>query len=197
MIHPLSGKGRRGRGEATHLRRLSVLGTCLGLFLAVAGCTVQPMPQSAGEERADGSPATPLPTGSPAADQIVQMLQASTASWNAGDLDGFLDDYWRSETLTFSGAGGVTRGWEGLRERYRASYWAPDTPRDSLRFQELEVISLGRNHALALGQYVLYRPEEDGRVTGTGFFSLILGEVEGGWKILHDHTTATPPSEEG
>jgi hypothetical protein len=53
---------------------------------------------------------------------------------------------------------------------------------------------LGEAHALALGKYVLYRPEEEGRITSTGFFSLVLRQVEGEWTIIHDHTSATPPS---
>lgn len=124
------------------------------------------------------------------------MLQASTASWNAGDLDGYLDDYWASEELTFSGPEGVTRGWKDLRARYLNSYWAPDSPRDSLRFEELEVSPLGERYALALGRYVLYRPEDRGAVQATGYFSLVLGKADGKWKILHDHTSAAPILEE-
>jgi beta-aspartyl-peptidase (threonine type) len=124
------------------------------------------------------------------------MLHASTTSWNAGELDAYLDDYWASEELTFSGPDGVTRGWEDLRTRYLNSYWAPDSPRDSLRFEELEVRPLGEGYALALGRYVLYQPEDRGAVRATGFFSLVLGRVGREWKILHDHTSAAPILEE-
>jgi len=124
--------------------------------------------------------------------EIKAMLQASTGSWNAGDLDGFLDDYWQSEQLTFSGADGVTRGWTGVRDRYAAGYWAPGVIRDSLRFEDLEVVPLGQDHALTLGRYVLYRPGDPTVTTGSGYFSLILGRVGGDWKILHDHTSASP-----
>ncbi|NNM03862.1 MAG: DUF4440 domain-containing protein, partial [Gemmatimonadetes bacterium] len=67
------------------------------------------------------------------------MLRASAASWNGGDLDGFMDDYWRSDDLTFSGGTGVTRGWESVRTRYLDTYWAPGASRDSLRFEGIEV----------------------------------------------------------
>jgi beta-aspartyl-peptidase (threonine type) len=126
------------------------------------------------------------------ASEVEAMLLASSASWNGGDLDGFLDDYWRSEELTFSGATGITRGWDGVEARYRESYWAPGTARDSLRFEGIEVVPLGEEHALALGQYVLFRPEEGGIVTSSGYFSLVLKRVDADWKILHDHTSATP-----
>ena len=124
--------------------------------------------------------------------EIEEMLHSSADSWNRGDLDGFLDDYWRSEALTFSGPAGITRGWDDLRTRYLESYWAPETVRDSLRFQEIEVVPLGDDHALALGQYVLFTAGGGGNVSSSGFFSLVLKNLQGEWKILHDHTSNTP-----
>lgn len=127
--------------------------------------------------------------------EVTEMLHRSAESWNAGDLEGFLDDYWRSDALTFSGGTGVTRGWEAVRERYLRSYWAPGAARDSLRFEGLEVMPLGEDHALALGRYVLYRLEGGEAETGTGQFSLVLRRVDGLWRIIHDHTSATPSRE--
>lgn len=199
MSSPFQWAGRRGLGAESGLRRfLSLMVVC---GVSVMGCTIQKVP--ADEEEAAGQPSStgagaragameaPVDSAETAA-QVADMLHASSASWNAGDLAGFLDDYWRSEGLTFSGATGVTRGWEEVRERYERSYWAPGAQRDSLRFQALEVTPLGPGYALALGQYILYRPEEGDRVTSEGFFSLVLQRMDGTWKIIHDHTSAAP-----
>ena len=132
------------------------------------------------------------PSGVDSLAVIEDMLHASADSWNSGDLDGFMDDYWRSERLSFSGGTGVTRGWGEVRRRYLESYWAPGAVRDSLRFEDLEVSPLGAAHALAMGRYVLYRPEDDEEVASSGFFTLILAKMDGEWKIIHDHTSATP-----
>jgi len=146
-------------------------------------------------QAADDVPGSGVAPGDPAS-EIEDMLLASAGAWNGGDLDGFMDDYWRSENLTFSGGNGVTRGWESVRTRYLETYWAPGAARDSLRFQGIEVIELGESHALALGQYVLYQPQEEELITATGFFSLVLGMTDDGWRILHDHTSATPEEED-
>lgn len=116
------------------------------------------------------------------------MLRASAADWNAGDLEGFLDDYSAEPGLTFVGSAGVVRGLEEVRERYRTSYWAPGAVRDSLRFEEVEVRALGEDHALALGRWVLYRPRPDS-VTASGWFTLVLRRGTDGWEILHDHSS--------
>ena len=182
-----SGRTRRGPGAVSGLRRLLLASVLLPA--GIVGCTLREIPpqgEAPGESSEEG-----------VVSEINRMLQASSASWNAGDLDGFLDDYWQSEELTFSGASGVTRGWEGVRERYVRGYWAPGVERDSLRFEDLEVTPLGDDHALVLGRYVLFRPDDGGSVQNTGYFSLVLRRMEDGWRIIHDHTSATPPEDSG
>ena len=177
---------RRGSGNRFGRRRfLFLVPSALVLLM---GCEFQRQPAR--------EPQEPTRPALEVSREIEAMLHSSAASWNGGDLEGFLDDYWRSEALTFSGATGVTRGWEDVRTRYLQSYWAPETARDSLRFEGIEVLPLGGEHALALGQYVLYRPEEEGVVISTGYFSLVLRNTEGEWRILHDHTSTTPAVEE-
>lgn len=187
MMNLLRREIRRRIGGHTGHRRFLFAAVLSGM--GVAGCGVEQLSDQRAEE-------STVPDSRIVTAEVVEMLHASTASWNQGDLDGFLDDYWRSEDLTFSGGTGVTRGWEGVRARYLRSYWAPGATRDSLRFVDLEVTALGDDHALALGRYVLYRPGEEEAVTNTGHFSLVLRREDGAWKIIHDHTSATPQEEE-
>ncbi len=184
---------RRRLGGIGGLRRFFLAG--LGLptgslvaALALGGCELRELPPRGDAESPADSAAT--------AAAIETMLHASAAEWNAGSLDGFMDDYWRSEGLTFSGSGGVTRGWEAVRERYLRTYFAPGSSRDHLRFEQMEVSPLGPDHALALGRYVLSRPGDSLGATSSGHFSLVLRWVAGGWKIIHDHTSSTPPEGE-
>jgi beta-aspartyl-peptidase (threonine type) len=178
-------KGRRGCGECTDLRRF-IFGVILAFgFFVVTACEFQRLesPDSSEPDTLAGDPAT----------VIKEMLQASAASWNEGDLDGFMDDYWVSEDLTFSGATGVTRGWDNVKERYLQTYWAPGSVRDSLVFEDVEVHVLGAAHAIALGRYVLFPPgAESGTTPSSGFFTLVLSQMDGDWKIVHDHTSSTP-----
>jgi ketosteroid isomerase-like protein len=177
--------GRRRSGRGDGLRRF-VLPLAL-VLPGLAGCEFQPAPER--HLPAQGPQARDL------AREIEDMLHASAGSWNAGDLDGFLDDYWRSEELTFSGPGGVTRGWDDVRRRYLESHWAPGVERDSLRFEVTETVALGSSHALALGRYVLFRPGAGGAVSSSGHFSLVLRSLDGEWRIIHDHTSASPPED--
>ena len=175
---------KRSDGSLPVLRLFGAMATLV--LLGVAGCEPAPEAEPTAQQTV--------------ADQdeeiarITEMLNSSAEAWSAGDLDGFMDDYWNDPDLTFSGSTGVTRGWEGVRERYLRTYWAPGATRDSLRFEDLEVRMLGDTHALVLGRYVLHQPETD-TANATGFYSLVLWKTADGWKIVHDHTSAEETSE--
>jgi len=117
---------------------------------------------------------------------IRAILAAQQAAWNEGKVDAFLEGYWHSDELTFSGSNGVARGFEAVRQRYQKSY--PDRQTmGKLDFSELEVRILGSNAALVLGKWHLARAKGD---VG-GVFSLVFQRFPEGWRIIHDHTSAT------
>lgn len=117
-------------------------------------------------------------------DAIRGVLNAQQAAWNRGDVDAFLMGYWQSPELTFSGSKGVSRGWEGVRARYKKNY--PDrAAMGELDFSHLEFRFLGPGAALVLGKWHLKR--EKGDIGGV--FTLVWQRFPEGWKIIHDHTS--------
>lgn len=120
---------------------------------------------------------------------IDRVLSDQKAAWNRGDVDAFLEGYWHSPELTFSGSSGVTRGWDGVRARYKKNY--PDRgAMGQLDFSELEFHFLGPDAALVLGRWHLKREKDE---LG-GVFSLVWQRFPNGWKIIHDHTSAVAPT---
>ncbi len=118
---------------------------------------------------------------------ILAVLNAQQTAWNRGDVDTFLEGYWRSPELSFSGSSGITRGWEGVRERYKKRY-ADRTAMGQLEFSELEFHFLGPDATLVLGHWHLKR--EIGDIGGV--FTLVWQRFPEGWKIIHDHTSQVP-----
>lgn len=148
--------------------------------------------------------ANPLPTPALSAkQQIVKLLEDQVTAWNQGDIEGFMRGYWNSPDLVFTSAGEVRRGWQTTLERYRASY--PDHDRmGELSFSDLEIhllpAPLGRGGtplvAWVLGKWRLKRASDNPH----GIFTLILqrfpnqpGHLNGQWRIVHDHTSASSP----
>jgi ketosteroid isomerase-like protein len=115
---------------------------------------------------------------------ITAVLTAQQAAWNRGNIATFLEGYWKSPELTFSGPNGIVRGYEGVLERYQKSY--PDIQAmGELQFSGLEIRMLGSDSALVLGHWHLTRKIGD---VG-GVFTLVLQRFPEGWRIIHDHTS--------
>jgi len=126
-------------------------------------------------------------TGDYASDReaIGSVLRAQQSAWNRANVDAFLQGYWHSPELTFSGSSGVTRGWDGVLERYKKNY--PDrAAMGQLDFSGLEFRFLGPDAALVLGKWHLQREKDE---LG-GVFTLVWQRFPDGWKIVHDHTSA-------
>lgn len=125
---------------------------------------------------------------------LTALLARQAEAWNRGDIDGFMQGYWRSPQTTFSGASGVLRGWQIVLEHYQRDY--PNVAAmGKLTFTGLEITPLGNDAALILGKWHLDR--ESGPVGGV--FTLVARKLPEGWRIVHDHTstvaTALKPSE--
>jgi uncharacterized protein (TIGR02246 family) len=120
---------------------------------------------------------------------ILEVLQNQQTSWNRGDVDAFLEGYWHSPELTFSGTSGIARGWDAVRARYKKNYADRDTM-GQLEFSGLEFRFLGPDGAMVLGHWHLTRTKGD---VG-GVFTLVWQRFPEGWRIIHDHTSAEEPS---
>jgi beta-aspartyl-peptidase (threonine type) len=115
---------------------------------------------------------------------ITAVLKKQQDAWNQGDVEAFLQGYWRSPELTFSGSGGIARGWDGVLARYKEHYPNREAM-GQLEFSGLEIRFLGKRAALVLGHWHLTRQKGD---IG-GVFSLVFERFPEGWRIIHDHTS--------
>ena len=123
-------------------------------------------------------------TADDTAKEIEAVLSRQAEAWNRGDIDGFMEHYWKSEALTFSSGGQTTRGWKSTKENYQRRYPTQEKM-GRLTFSELEITTLGENAALVLGHWRLARDESP---VG-GNFSLVCRKIDGKWVIVHDHTS--------
>ena len=118
---------------------------------------------------------------------ILDLINSQQVSWNQGDVRAFMEGYWKSPELTFSGSRGVTRGWEPVLANYLKTYPNREAM-GRVDFSELEVRILGTDAALVLGKWHITRAEGD---IG-GVFTLVFRHFPEGWRIIHDHTSTVP-----
>ena len=122
---------------------------------------------------------------------VESVIRAQEDAWNRGNIDAFVDHYWKSDALTFSSGGKTTRGWTETLNRYRQRYPTPEKM-GRVRFSGLETTPLGDSAALVLGQWNLDRETEP----LSGNFSLVFRKLDGRWLIIHDHTSQTMDSKQ-
>lgn len=115
---------------------------------------------------------------------IRKLMAAQTEAWNKADLEGFMQTYWKSDSLLFVGKSGPTRGWQQTLDNYKRGY--PDkAAMGQLAFDLLEFRPLGADHYFLVGKWMLQRTA--GNLSG--HFTLLLRKIGGEWKIIADHSS--------
>jgi len=117
--------------------------------------------------------------------EIRAVLEAQQEAWNRGDLDAFMQGYWKSDRTEFVGPSGIQRGWQAVLDRYRQGYPNREAM-GKLSFSNLEINLLGSDAAFVLGRWRLDRAADHPH----GVFTLIFRRFPEGWRIVHDHTSA-------
>lgn len=118
--------------------------------------------------------------------QIVALMHQQISDWNHGNINGFMEAYWKDDSLMFIGKSGITYGWQQTLNNYLKSY--PDTKTmGQLQFDLLTIEVLSPTSAYVIGKWNLHR-EPAMRNVG-GHFTLLFKKIKGKWCIVADHTS--------
>lgn len=113
--------------------------------------------------------------------QIVQLMREQEKAWSNHDIHGFMQTYWKSDSLKFYGARGLTLGWEKTLQGYLKRYPTPDDT-GTLTFTIDDITQIESNSYHVMGQYHLKRNAGD----ANGVFLIVLKKINGEWKIVAD-----------
>lgn len=128
------------------------------------------------------TPSTPDPR--PA---LLAVLDAQVRAWNAGDIRGFMDGYWRSDSLRFASGGTVRRGWQAALDGYLRGYPTREAM-GTLAFSDLEVTGVTPASATVFGRWQLTYAA--GTPHAGGLFTLGFRRFGTDWRIVSDHTSS-------
>lgn len=120
-------------------------------------------------------------TQSEAKAAILKVMKDQEKAWSQNDLEGFMQGYWKSDSLKFYGSRGLTKGWQQTLANYKQGYPTKDHS-GTLTFEIDDVSPIETNSYWVMGRYFLKRNIGD----ANGNFLIIFKKIEGEWKIVAD-----------
>ena len=127
---------------------------------------------------------TKIQAQNPDIQSIRQIMATQEVAWNKGDLEGFMDGYWRSDSLKFIGSRGLTYGWQPTLDNYHKGYPDQETM-GKLTFTIISVEQLSPTSAYVIGKWALARTKGD----VSGHFTLLWKKIDDKWVIVADHSS--------
>jgi ketosteroid isomerase-like protein len=115
---------------------------------------------------------------------IRQVMDKQVRAWNNGNIEAFMQTYWKSDSLLFV-SNPPLYGWQSTLDRYKKAY--PDTiAMGKLSFDLLQLQQLSPEYYFVLGKWDLKR--STGKNSG-GYFTLLFRKINHQWVIIADHTS--------
>ena len=114
-------------------------------------------------------------------DDIMFILNTLAKAWSDYNIEAFMDGYWKSDSLKFYGASGITYGWQNTLDNYRKRYPSKEHT-GKLDFKINSISKINNGAYYVMGEYYLKRSEGD----VNGIFMIIFKKINGKWKIISD-----------
>ncbi|MCK9613801.1 MAG: hypothetical protein PHR81_07765 [Bacteroidales bacterium] len=116
--------------------------------------------------------------------EITALLITQEKYWNNGDIKGYMNGYWNSDSLKFITKTDVYKGWNAALQMYSKHY--PDKEAmGTLSFEEIDMLQMNAHTIFVMGKWTLKKTKE----TVGGHFTLICKKLAGKWKIIIDHSS--------
>ncbi len=121
---------------------------------------------------------------------VKSVLDLQADAWNKGDLVTFMTGYLDSADTSYTSGGEEVWGYDAIHDRYVKKYGTTGGDMGKLSFSNLRIVEINKGSAFCVGHFHLVKADPTGNADGV--FSLVLKQTGAGWKIIHDHTTASP-----
>jgi hypothetical protein len=112
---------------------------------------------------------------------ILTVMQLQEEAWSNNDMEGFMEGYWKSDSLKFYGSSGLTRGWQQTLDNYKMGYPTKEHS-GILTFKINDISKIDVGSYWVMGEYFLDRSIGD----TNGVFLIVFKKINGTWKIVAD-----------
>lgn len=114
-------------------------------------------------------------------EEIKSILITQQEAWSRNDIDGFMEGYWKSDSLKFYSGANLNKGWQNTLDNYKVRY-PTKAHSGKLDFKIADITQINKDAYWVMGEYHLVR--DMGNAKGT--FLIIFKRINGKWKIVAD-----------
>ena len=107
-------------------------------------------------------------------------------AWNRGDLEGALDLYWNSPSLTWVNKGGVSKGFAEFAAAMRQDFAGKPATMGTYKGEVLEARNVDSDTGLLVVRWSIDR---DGKRIMGGVSTQLWEPVAGRWRIVLEHAS--------
>ncbi|MCD8414998.1 nuclear transport factor 2 family protein [Tenacibaculum dicentrarchi] len=112
---------------------------------------------------------------------ILAVMKAQETAWSNHNLEGYMQGYWKSDSLKFYGSNGLTYGWNKTLSNYKKGY--PTKAHSGvLKFKVNDISKITNGAYFVMGEYHLTRKVGNAK----GVFMIIFKKIKNQWKIIAD-----------
>jgi hypothetical protein len=116
--------------------------------------------------------------------EILSVLNSQRNAWNQGNIDEYMNGYWKNDSLRFIGGKTETLGWVNTLNRYKSHYKSKEEM-GQLEFTHLHFYGLSDSSSWVDGIWTLSRTQD----TLQGTFTILVKRIDNKWKIVVDHSS--------
>lgn len=112
---------------------------------------------------------------------IRGIMEMQEKAWSNNDIEGFMEGYQKSDSITYFGSGGIRRGYQAMLDSYKERY-PTKAHTGTLKFVLRDISKINADVYWVMGEYHLTRALGD----ANGTFMVIFKRINGLWKIIAD-----------
>ncbi len=154
--------------------------------LAIASVLCLPLKAQEQNRWQFGAPAANSSVPKPDDQQVYEIVLKMLDRWNAHDIEGYLEVYWKSPELLVVVGSEQFNGWQQLHDSYLSGY-PGGTAMGFIQPKRVQVRLLKPDLALALTWWSVTFPSSKQPIVGNS--TMNLQKFDDGWKIVASHTS--------
>ncbi len=115
--------------------------------------------------------------------EILKVVDNQVKAWNDGNVEGYMEGFWHSDSLRMVTRAGIQYGWDLTLKMYKDSFKGKEAM-GTLRLRVVKLDFLNKDAVFVISKWEVDQKEKMG-----GHLVQLWKKIKGKWVITTDYTT--------